>query len=65
MALLPDADWGLCAFGPAETACLAAAHGLGGKLRVGFENNLTNADGTRAADNAARVRDLRAALKMV
>jgi uncharacterized protein (DUF849 family) len=65
MALLPDADWGLCAFGPAETACLVAAHRLGGKMRVGFENNLTNADGTRAADNAARVRDLRAALKMV
>ncbi len=62
MAHLPDADWAACAFGPRETACLVAAHRLGGKLRVGFENNLVNADGARAADNADRVRDLRAAL---
>lgn len=62
MAHMPDADWAVCAFGPAETACLLAAHRLGGKLRVGFENNLLNADGTRAVDNADRVRDLRTAL---
>lgn len=62
MAHMPEADWAVCAFGPAETACLIAAHALGGKLRVGFENNLSNADGTVAADNADRVRDLRAAL---
>lgn len=63
IAHMPDADWAVCAFGPAETACLTAAHRLGGKLRVGFENNLINADGTVAADNAARVRDLRVALE--
>ena len=51
-------DWAVCAFGPAETACLARAHGLGGKLRVGFENNLIMADGRRAPDNAARVAEV-------
>lgn len=50
-------DWAVCAFGIAETACLRAAQGLGGKCRVGFENNLYMADGTLAADNAARVRE--------
>lgn len=61
-AQVPDADWAACAFGPLETACLVAAHRSGGTLRVGFENNTVNADGTRAADNADRVRDLVAAL---
>ncbi len=51
-------DWGICAFGRNESACLKAAHSLGGKLRVGFENNLTMADGTLAKDNAARVADV-------
>lgn len=51
-------DWGICAFGPTETACLTAAHNLGGKMRVGFENNLHMADGSIAADNAARVAEL-------
>ena len=49
------ADWALCAFGRSETACLAAAHAAGGKLRVGFENNLLNSDGTLARDNAEPV----------
>ncbi len=53
--LLPTADWALCAFGQAETACLVAARDLGGKARVGFENNLRHPDGTIAATNAARV----------
>ena len=55
-------DWALCAFGRRETECLLAGHAAGGKLRVGFENSLFNADGRIAADNAERVRDLRAAL---
>ena len=54
------ADWAVCAFGRAETACLEAAHAAGGKLRVGFENNLLNDDGTQARDNAARVAEIRA-----
>lgn len=51
-------DWAVCAFGPAETAILVEASRLGGKARVGFENNLLNADGTVAADNAERVAEL-------
>ena len=54
------ADWAVCAFGRAETACLRTAHAAGGKLRVGFENNLLNDDGTSARDNADRVAVIRA-----
>lgn len=49
------AEWTVCAFGPPETAALAAALALGGKARVGFENNFRHADGVVASDNAARV----------
>lgn len=52
------ADWAVCAFGRNETACLAAAFAEGGKVRVGFENSLQNADGTLATDNAERVREI-------
>lgn len=55
-------DWGLCAFGPTETECLRAAIIRGGKARIGFENNRLNRDGSIAADNAARVRDLMAVI---
>lgn len=51
-------DWAVCAFGQAETACLAEAFAAGGKARVGFENNLHMADGSLAPDNAARVREV-------
>lgn len=50
----PIADWAICAFGLQETACLKAAHALGGKLRVGFENSFSNADGSTAQTNAER-----------
>ncbi|WP_322893371.1 MULTISPECIES: 3-keto-5-aminohexanoate cleavage protein [unclassified Yoonia] len=53
-----SADWAICAFGQAETECLMAAHALGGKIRVGFENNLHMADGSIAADNAMRVAEI-------
>lgn len=56
-------DWAVCAFGPAETACLLAAHRAGGKMRIGFENNLLMADGSIAASNAARVAELASHLK--
>lgn len=49
-------DWAVCAFGQSETACLRAAEQLGGKVRIGFENNTINEDGTVAHDNAERVR---------
>lgn len=55
-----DCDWALCAFGPNETDCLKKAADLGGKIRVGFENNLRNRDGRIARDNAARVAEITA-----
>jgi len=51
-------DWAVCAFGQHETAHLRDAMDLGGKARVGFENNLRMADGSLAPDNAARVREI-------
>lgn len=48
-------DWMACAFGPEEAACMVAAAGRGGDVRVGFENNLHLPDGAVAADNAALV----------
>lgn len=54
----PDADWGICAFGQGETDCLIAAHKLGGKLRIGFENSLWHRDGHLAHDNAERVAEI-------
>nr|WP_321461189.1 3-keto-5-aminohexanoate cleavage protein [uncultured Cohaesibacter sp.] len=51
-------DWACCAFGARETECLLMAEKLGGKSRIGFENNMTNLDGSLASDNADRVRDL-------
>ena len=56
MGLAPD--WAVCAFGRGETGCLCEARRRGGKLRVGFENSLWNADGRLARDNAARVRQV-------
>lgn len=47
--------WAMCAFGPLENACAITAAGLGGHVRVGFENNLFLKDGSIAPDNAALV----------
>ena len=56
-------DWWVCAFGAAEaTASLVATAALGGHCRIGFENSFFNADGTRAANNAERIEDLRQSL---
>ncbi len=52
-------DWALCAFGVKETDCLVEAIRRGGKARIGFENSLWNRDGSIAADNAERVRELK------
>jgi uncharacterized protein (DUF849 family) len=51
----PDCPWSLCAFGRRECACVLTAAGLGGHVRVGFENNLWRADGQPAASNAELV----------
>ena len=51
-------DWATCAFGPRETDCLAYAVRSGGKVRVGFENNRINRDGTTASSNEERVAEI-------
>jgi len=53
-------EWAVCAFGRGETDCLNAALKSGGKVRVGFENSLWNADGSIAADNSERVKKIKA-----
>jgi 3-keto-5-aminohexanoate cleavage enzyme len=60
---LAGAGWAVCAFGRHETACLVGAVQKGGKARIGFENNLFNADGTLAASNAERVAELCSSLR--
>lgn len=55
-------DWMVCAFGPGESDALIAAHELGGKMRIGFENSLWHPDGTLARDNAEQVERLIARL---
>lgn len=47
-----DFPWSVCAFGSTEAQCIAAAVGLGGHARVGFENNLVQASGQPAGCNA-------------
>jgi len=54
--LRDDVPWAMCAFGQREHACAITAAALGGHVRVGFENNLVQPDGTLAADNAVQVR---------
>ncbi|HSV84469.1 MAG TPA: 3-keto-5-aminohexanoate cleavage protein [Ramlibacter sp.] len=54
-----DWPWSVCAFGAAEAQCMAAAIGLGGHARVGFENNLHRPDGTAATGNADLVANAR------
>ena len=56
-------DWMLCAFGTEETDNLTHAARLGGKARVGFENSFWNKDGSRAPDNATRVREVDTSLR--
>jgi 3-keto-5-aminohexanoate cleavage enzyme len=51
----PECPWAACAFGPREGACVLTAAGLGGHVRVGFENNVRLADGRLAASNAELV----------
>ncbi len=53
-----EIDWGICAFGRAETDCLIKSNLNGGKVRVGFENNFYNQDGTLASSNAERVAEV-------
>src|SRR5690606_7098937 len=54
----PECPWALCAFGRREGACVLTAAGLGGQVRLGFENNLWLADGALAANNAQLVEQI-------
>ncbi|RBW61661.1 3-keto-5-aminohexanoate cleavage protein [Ruegeria sp. A3M17] len=56
-------SWMVCAFGKQEHACLKKAADHGGDVRVGFENSLTDQDGSAWANNAASVSALVAVLK--
>ena len=51
-------DWGVCAFGKEETGCLLRALSIGGKARIGFENNFYNRDGSLAKNNSDRVDEI-------
>lgn len=44
--------WSVCAFGRREAACVTAGALLGGRPRVGFENNFVLPNGERAGSNA-------------
>ena len=44
--------WGVCCFGGKENDVMIAATGLGGHVRIGFENNLWMPDGRQAKNNA-------------
>lgn len=48
--------WMVCGFGQLEHDLVAQAAERGGHVRVGFENNLSLADGSLAPDNATLVR---------
>ena len=56
--IISEIDWGICAFGRAETDCLIKSNLHGGKVRVGFENNFYNQNGTLASSNAERVAEV-------
>jgi uncharacterized protein (DUF849 family) len=56
----PECPWALCAFGRRESACVLTAAGLGGHVRVGFENNLWLIGGVLAAHNAQLVEQVSA-----
>lgn len=54
-----DLPWSVCAFGPTEAATVLTGAGLGGHIRVGFENNLWLRDGNLARSNAELVTQIR------
>jgi uncharacterized protein (DUF849 family) len=60
-----DCPWALCAFGPMESACVLTAAGLGGHVRVGFENNSRLADGRPAESNAELVAQVVGAARLL
>jgi uncharacterized protein (DUF849 family) len=61
----PECPWAACAFGRRESACVLSAAGLGGHVRVGFENNLRLSDGRLAMSNAELVAQVAAAAPLL
>jgi uncharacterized protein (DUF849 family) len=57
------AHWSVCAFGRREAACVTAGALLGGRPRVGFENNLALPNGERAQTNGELVGAVARALR--
>lgn len=51
----PDHVWSLCAFGQTEATCMSEAINHGGHCRIGFENNLVDAEGALASSNESQV----------
>jgi 3-keto-5-aminohexanoate cleavage enzyme len=62
MADFEEFPWSVCCFGKSELACMQAATGKGGHVRLGFENNLWLADGSMAENNAAVLEQYRQAI---
>lgn len=60
---LKASSWMICAFGENEFDAAKLAAGLGGHIRIGFENNSILADGTEAEDNAALIHQIAQHLK--
>lgn len=58
-------DWMTCSFGANEAACLEYTLRRGGKVRVGFENNLYSRPGVLAANNAEQVANISAAWRQI
>ncbi|WP_434356584.1 3-keto-5-aminohexanoate cleavage protein [Parasalinivibrio latis] len=50
-----ETPWAACAFGPYAFQCLQSANLLGGDIRIGFENGLTDQSGKIASNNAQLV----------
>lgn len=55
--------WAVCCFGGKENEVMVAATGLGGHVRIGFENNLCLADGRKAKNNAELIAQYTASSK--
>ncbi|MGR5063361.1 3-keto-5-aminohexanoate cleavage protein [Photobacterium sp. DNB22_13_2] len=60
-----DRRWAVCAFGKYEHLCLAASMIMGGDIRVGFENNHVNHQGTLALSNAEQVANIADTAKLL
>jgi len=55
-------QWMICAFGPREHECMVEAAQLGGNLRVGFENSLSDKNANFWSANSASVAALKTKL---